>query len=140
VWILVAMTGVNALLDAVLVQFMGLFGIALATTIAAAARTFLLLAVIAPGVLARRDLWAGMARMALAGVVLHGGLVLLMPGGAPTGWVALFGRLALAGIASGALLCLLWPVVLRAEVRSLHGLRRRVAADAARVDGKPRGE
>ena len=136
-WILVVivllMAGMNAVLDAVLMDLAGVFGLAMATSIVATTRAALMTAAVAASVLAARSLWKTLGRSAVAAACLAAPLwgLRLLPIAASAESFLSRSMVILAGAAIGAVVAaVLWRPILGPEWRSLTALRRRAARSA----------
>lgn len=130
VWVLLGTTALNALLNALLLP-LGLFGIALATSIVAVVRVGILLAMIAPKLMLLRSLWSSAARIgAFCGALAIPYLLVAMLTTAMD-IQSTFGRVLIVvlglGVA-GATGLSMWHALLEREWRSLERVRSRAAA------------
>lgn len=139
VWVMGACTILNGVLDWLLVKPFGLMGIAVTTSIVAAARSAILCAIVSRWLFGSEMLWRPVVRVATASIVLAAALwgteMVLGLGAADTRWA--WAMMLAAGVcASGVVLAVLWRPVLREEMRTLGRLRTEVAGFVAGERGE----
>ncbi|MBX3729064.1 MAG: polysaccharide biosynthesis C-terminal domain-containing protein [Candidatus Sumerlaeia bacterium] len=134
VWAVLATALLNGVLDWVLVQSMGLLGIALATSIVGLVRSAVMVAIVAPGLLGAAELWRSLGRVTAYGVALSLPLagLHLVPGLMTSEAVGVrLLAVALACATACVVTAVLWKPLLKKEWSSLWTLRRQVAEAAA---------
>ncbi|CAN5437411.1 murein biosynthesis integral membrane protein MurJ [soil metagenome] len=138
VWIMIATSVENALLDWVLAAKFGIIGITISTTAVALTRVALMLHLASPGIWRERGLWGTLARASVFTALLGAALWFVRNGNAEffesPKFVERVVALAIAGGVGAVVTAVLWFPLLRREWKSLEVLRGEVAEYARKKE------